>query len=121
MKIKLSILDRLQINTVLPKTGQVIEMEIAKSILNAVKLTSKEIEDWKIKDHPDGSISWDAKKAKEVEFIFTPAELSIMKKGAVLLDSGGSVTFQNLDLVKKVTEAKELEGEAVPVKPRKLK
>lgn len=103
--LHLSILDRLQSFSVLPKQGKIIEMEIAKNISEKLRPTSKEINDWQIVDLPDGRVNWNSKKAVEKPYNFEDAEFSILQKGAELLEASGSVTMDNLELVKKIQAA----------------
>ena len=99
-KITLTVMDRLQINSVLPKTGGFIDMELAGGIKTKVQFSSKEIGEYELKDSNEGSITWNMQKAVPRAFSFEDVEIALLKKGADLLDKSQMITEGNLPLVK---------------------
>ena len=89
--------------SVLPKSGKIIEMEIVKSVSERIRFTPAEIEEFELKDAPNGSVMWHREKAKEREFRFEDSELEVVRKGITALDEKGDITVDMLSLVKKFT------------------
>jgi hypothetical protein len=100
--VKLSIVDRLQFTALLPKNGKMIEMEIAKSLSEKVRLTAREIELFELKDLENGSISWNPKTAKDITINFEDSEIKVLQKGVDTLDAAEQITLQIFDLAKKI-------------------
>ena len=105
--INLSVVDRLQIHTFLPKSGGMVEMEIAKSITDRVRFSIKEIEDFEMKDGGDGSVSWNLKKEVPLTVALEDSEYQLLLKGVDMSDASKVITNQNFDLAKKIRNIKK--------------
>jgi hypothetical protein len=100
--ITLSILERLQLLDMLPKTGRLIEMELVQSIIDKVRFSATEISEYALVDTPDGHVSWDQAKARDYGVMLENAEIKILRKIIRLMDNGKLVSLDNLPLVKKI-------------------
>jgi hypothetical protein len=100
--ITLSILERLQLLDMLPKTGRLIEMELVQSIIDKVRFSATEISEYALVDTPDGHVSWDKTKARDYGVMLENAEIKILRKIIRLMDNGKLVSLDNLPLVKKI-------------------
>jgi len=109
-KLILSVKERLQFPGMLPHQGGLIEMELVKSLINKVKFTASEIEEYSMRDLVNGSVQWDSKTAKDREFKFEDSEIRVIKKGVEMLDQRKEITIDNLDLVKRLLAIQEENG-----------
>jgi hypothetical protein len=100
--ITLSVLERLQVSDLLPKSGKLIEMEVARGILEKVRLATDEIEAYEIHDTPDGKIVWNKEKAQEIQFYFADMEIQLLKKGIDDLDRKGEVSMDIAPLARRI-------------------
>lgn len=109
-KITLNIVERLLLPTTLPQSGG-IEMMIVKGIVDRVRFSVKEIEEYKLKDGPGGTIdmSPDAIDQK-FDFDFEESEFNVISKGLKL-------TIESLIKQKKITLIHLYLGEKFGVKP----
>lgn len=98
--MNLNIKDRLIIPSLLPREGRLIEMQLAKSIIDAVHFTPQEISQFEIKDSLSGT-TWNPKAAKEINIDFTPEQLTIIKKTIKAKDDAGEIIVDMLDTIKK--------------------
>jgi len=100
--LTLSVLERLQFPDMLPKAGKIIEMELARSIIDKIRLDANEIGDYGLRDTPDGRIIWDQDKAKDKEVGFEESEIKMLHGAIRVMDKEGRVTVELLPLVKKL-------------------
>ena len=98
----LSVLERLQFPDMLPKAGKIIEMELARSIIDKVRLDAGEIGEYGLRDTPDGRIIWDQDKAKDKEVGLEESEIKMLQGAIRAMDKEGRVTLESLPLVKKL-------------------
>ena len=106
MKIKLTVKDRLQFPSLLPKQGSMIGLEIARNIQDKTKFTSKEIEVLQFKDRPSGGVEWLAGSEKPLEIEFENTEIKLIKKGIAQLDKDEKITSDQYDLCKRINTLK---------------
>ena len=90
--MELSVLDRITIGNILPQKGDYISLVLKQAILEKIKITPKEIEEYELKSDGD-NIKWNASKAKDVAFVLEESEKSFIKK-----------TLQDLDTKKELAE-----------------
>lgn len=101
--MKLNTLERLFFNAhFLLKSGGFIEMLTIDSIQKKVIFTPEEIEEFGLKDNPDGSVLFNKAKDREVEFEFTESEVSVLKKSLKELDNNKEITNDLLSICVKV-------------------
>lgn len=102
--LTLSVLERLQFPDLLPKAGKIIEMELARSIIEKVRLDAREVGEYGLRDTPDGRITWDQDKAKDKDVILEDSEIKMLQGTIRTMDKEGRVTLESLVLVKKLLE-----------------
>jgi hypothetical protein len=102
--ITLSILERLQLLDMLPKTGRLIEMELVQSIIDKVRFSATEISEYALVDTPDGHVSWDQAKARDKDIEMEESEIKMIQGAIRNIDKEGKVTLESLPLVKKLLE-----------------
>lgn len=103
MKIKLSLVDRLHFHKVLPEQSDFITLSIKNGIVDKIKITEKEIKSWDVK-LSGTQYTWNANKAKEVEFDFNDAEMEIIKKQLETLDKAKKLDDSTFSLYKKIVK-----------------
>lgn len=103
-KLTLSVKDRLELPAIFPDKGGFIQQEIVESIKVLIRFTPAELEDYKLKDLPDGRIIWDNTKAKDCEFKFEDSAIEVMKKGVDNLDKNESIPSALFPLCKRIRE-----------------
>jgi len=105
-KITLSILERLQLPTLLLRSGRMIEMEIVQQVREHIRFTPQEIEQYELRDLASGGVAWNNLKAKEREFLFEDSVIRVIQKGIELADQNEQITQHNLALAKRIQEIK---------------
>lgn len=100
--MKLSIKERILLSQILPKKGRLIEMSLANSIAKKVMMQSSEIEDYEIKDTDNGGVTWNPKKAIDIDVEFTISEREILKGAVNKLDESGEISIDLLPLCDKI-------------------
>lgn len=105
-KLNLSVMDRLQFKTLLPKEGRLIEMELVTSLKEKVRFSPAEIEEFELRDLPNGSVIWNGAKAKEREYRFEDSEITVLQRGSSLADQEAKITNDNLPLAKRILAIK---------------
>ncbi|MFB5946131.1 hypothetical protein [Albibacterium profundi] len=102
-KLKLNTLERLLMSAkFLLQQGGFIQMLTAEGIKGKVKFSPEELDELELKDNPNGSVSWNYSKDREVEYEFTDSEVSILKKSMEELDQNKQITNDILSICIKV-------------------
>ena len=102
--MELSLLERIQIQNVLPKEGDILTLRLTQDILKKVEISAQEIEKFEIVGNGQ-TITWNDKGTKsKKEVIFTQAEIQLVKTKVAKLDSEKKLTFQMLSLHEKFVE-----------------
>lgn len=104
MKVKVTVADRYSIRMFLPEKGSLTQQIQARSILDKIEFSSKEIEEFGIKELPNGSIQWDIKKAKEKTVELTTGEVELLKVGVELKDTANEIISQMVDIAIKIKD-----------------
>lgn len=102
--LTLSVLERLQLPDLLPRSGRIIEMELSKSITDKIRLEAREVGEYEIRDTSDGRITWNQSKAIDKEVELEEAEVKIIQGAIRTLDKEGRITLESLPLVKRLLE-----------------
>lgn len=99
----LTVLERIELQIVLPKEGKYIEMTLAGRIVEKIKLTSEEIESYELKELPDNrGIQGKEWRDKETSvFEFTDNELKLVQKELKKLDEEGKLSLSLIKLYDK--------------------
>ncbi len=100
--LQLSVLERLQLPDILPKTGKIIEMELARGIIDKIRLGADEIGEYGIRDTADGRIMWNHDKARLKDVELEEAEITMLQGAIRAMDKEGRVTLELLPLVKRI-------------------
>lgn len=98
--MKLKLLDRAMLPTVLPKEGNLVTIRIVKDIVSKVDLTQKDFVSYDIKPLESGGLTWD-NKYNDVTFDidFTELEVNEIKKALKVLDETNKLNTYLLGLV----------------------
>ena len=102
--LQLSVLERLQLPDILPKSGKIIEMELARGIIDKIRLGADEIGEYGIRDTADGRIMWNHDKARAKDVGLEEAEIKMLQGAIRIMDKEGRVTLELLPLVKRILE-----------------
>ncbi len=96
----LTLLDKIMIDSLLPKEGNIKTLIIIKDIRNKIKLTQDQIKDYSINVLPDGRLTWN-EQGSQVEFDieFTELENSEIKLAITKLDRDKKLSVDHLSLV----------------------
>lgn len=97
--MRFNILERIMILGVLPKQSDFVSMRIISDLMRNVGFTQGELDKYNIKNHPDGSVSWDKSFEKEVKVTMRAAE--IIKENLKKLSETKMVSAQHLSIYEK--------------------
>lgn len=101
--MKLTVIDRLVIPSILPKQGKLIEMMIADTITQMIKFTAEEISLLEFKDTESGTM-WNAQKDIGVVFTFTAEQLKCLRDSVNRVDEAGQVNKDALKTCQKILD-----------------
>jgi|GEM_PF-2862468 len=105
MQITLTLTDRITLGSILPVTGNAIDLTIFESIRNKVALKVEEIEKYEIKSEPkDGNTiyTWNADgRVAEFESEFSPSELEKINSALDKLNAESKLDPNSFALFKK--------------------
>jgi len=97
IKKTLFIKDRIAVEGLLPKEGNIITMTLAKDIRSKVGLTQAELTKYKFKVANNGGLQWTG-ETKPSAFTFTHAEIELMKTQITELDNQNKISVDSLDI-----------------------
>jgi hypothetical protein len=95
--MKLNILQRILIFSILPKEGTLLTMKTLKSLRNKITFSEDDVKEYNIRI-TDNQYQWDPGKGEDVEFDLTEGEVKFISDGLKELDSQGKITEQYLSL-----------------------
>lgn len=95
--MELSIKNRLNFQTLLPRSGNILEQILIKGITDRVNLTHEEAEQIELKSEGQ-TLRWNPDKAFEKEIEFSEAEINLLKEQVKRLDQEKAVNQDNLEL-----------------------
>jgi len=98
--MKFTIKDRLVFLALLPNQGSMLTLSVTQDVTEKIRLTSKEIEQFGIKETTKG-ITWDAKKEKAMEIDFNKPELDLIQKQIEKKDKDESISMEEYETLKK--------------------
>ena len=93
----LFIKDRIAVEGLLPKEGNIITMTLVKDIRSKVGLTQAELTKYEFKVAKNGGLQWTG-ETKPAAFTFTHAEIELMKTQIAELDNQQKISADLLDL-----------------------
>lgn len=99
MRVKLTVKQRIDLQSVLPQQGDFLSIKMIRVLRESLSFTQKEHESLKLTRHPNGSVEWDAKAGekctKEVEIPETI--VTIIKETLEKLNTAKQITEAHLD------------------------
>jgi len=103
VKIKLGLLDRLILPTILPKDGGLVQQVNTRGIINKVEFTPEEAQEFEMKDTEKG-VMFNPAKARDIEVELTKSEVVLLQKSVDQLDKDQRINQENLDLVLRIKQ-----------------
>jgi hypothetical protein len=100
--VVLTVLERLMLPSILPKQGNVLTMTSLREILRKVDISKEEAAKYKLRPLESGGMQWDPNAEEPATFVFTEAEIYLLKQAAESADKENSVTLNSIDLVNKL-------------------
>lgn len=101
--MNLTVKDRIVIADLLPEQGGMIDMILAKSIVDKTSLTARDVDCFNVKQ-TENSVTWDQAKDTGVEISFEQSEIELLKKQVKEFDEKKQITMRIFDLCKKISE-----------------
>lgn len=95
--MKLNILNRILIFSILPKEGNLVTMKTLKSLKNKIAFSEDDVNEYEIRVE-DNHYHWNPEKEVEIEFDFTEGEAKLVKDGLKKLDEEKAITEQYYEL-----------------------
>jgi len=95
--MKLNILQRILIFSVLPTEGNLLTMKTLKGLKDKLMFSEDDLNEYNIRIE-DNKYLWDASKDVPVEFNITEGETKLITAGLKQLDDQGKITEQYLPL-----------------------
>jgi len=120
VKMKLGVKDRLMMQQILPREGNLIAQRIMRDIGQKTELTQEEMDSVKMKPLPSGGVTWDDKLEKflgQKTIKFTDAEIGFLKDQVKKLDETQKVsrdTFLLCDRIHNLITGQQKEEEDAP-------
>lgn len=114
--MKLSIIDRLALPRATAKIkGSFVELILAESIEDSVKITKDDLELYKIETTESGGIKWDEKADTEnpLDLEFEDKEIELIRNGFQEIEKAGEATRDLLSAYKKFKDLETMEIEIV--------
>lgn len=99
--MKLTILDRLQIQNILPREGDIVSLIHIKDILEKTKITSEEAIKCELKQHEGGLVTFNPEKHIEKDVDFNVEQVIIIKAVFQKKNDEKSLHIDLLDLYQK--------------------
>ena len=95
--MKLSIHDRLILQSVLPQKGNFLEMTVVEDIKGKLEFSAREISKYEIVN-TEGRVSWNLEKALDLKIEFLQLEHDTINKAFRELEDAKGVTSEHLKL-----------------------
>jgi len=96
--MKLTVIERIQISSLLPTEGSFVKLQTARNILTSIKFSEKEISLLEMKDVENGQISWRTDKEEIKEIDFSDNQKELIKSILVKLDQDEKLPNSLFDL-----------------------
>lgn len=82
-----------------------VTASLQKDIEDKLKLSQEELTEIDFKSFPNGIVQWNAEKAKDAEFKFSPAELKLLQSQIATLDKVNQLEYAAYDTFLKIKGA----------------
>ena len=106
-KVKISLLDRVTIPSVVKKEGDFNEMIISSDINKKTGIKQDDLVKYNIKTAPGGGITWDSEINTDLEVEFTELEFKMIVDGIKKLNEEKKLTQDHIGLYKAFVEYKK--------------
>ena len=103
--MKLTIKDRLILNSIYPKESNIVNQTLIRDISKKIEIPQDEMKAINLRPK-DGMLLWDEGKGKDIEVKFSALELNLLKGQVDKLDKENKITMDILDLCLKIREEK---------------
>lgn len=100
--LTLSVLQRGILMPLLPPNGRRLEMIIIKSIREKIEFTPEDIQEFELREGPNGTLIGNPKKFKDIELTLTNEQINLLKEIPKRIDESGQVTTDMLPLFDKI-------------------
>lgn len=99
MKVKMKVKQRIDLQSILPATGDFLTVKMIRVLREDLSFTQKEHKLLNFVNHPNGSIEWNAKEAKKCikEVEIPETIISIIKETLEQLNTAKQITEAHLD------------------------
>lgn len=104
VSINLSLHDRLNLRNLFPKKSNIIIAVLIRDMAEKIKISQTEMDDVNMK-FKDGKIVWKDIDVPDTTFLFTNAEIQLLKDEVALLDRQNKITQDILAVCLKIKEA----------------
>lgn len=101
VKIKLGVKERIGFGNFVPEENDIITQTIARDILKKVSLGQAEMKKIGMKKSEDGGWRW-KKEGPEITFVFTNAEIELLRQEVEKLDKQKKITLEMLPTCLKI-------------------
>ena len=91
IKMEMVINDRLAVQALCPREGNIITLTLARDIKQKTELTQADFKKHNIKPAPNGGLTWTVEK-KGITVTFTSAEIALLKAEVDKLDKTSKIT-----------------------------
>jgi hypothetical protein len=95
--MKLNILQRILIFSILPNEGTLLTMKTLRGLKNKITFSEQEVNGYNLRID-QGKYTWDSTKDSDIEFEVTDGEKILIVDGLKELDKQGKITEQYLNL-----------------------
>lgn len=103
MKLTIKLIDRIQLNFILPLEDSFENLLIRDEILEKIKISSKEVELYNIETLKDGQIKFNIKEEKDAfEYEFNESEKNYIKENLIKLSETKKLHVSLLSIYKKI-------------------
>ena len=99
MKVKLNVLERLTVASLLPEKGSFLNLKLVREAKEILSFSDKEHKEFGLVNLPNGSIQWSKDKEKEITVGDVMAE--VVKKALVKLDKDQVLEDRHFSLYEK--------------------
>ena len=102
--MKLSVLDRLSLLSLLPKEGDFTTLRIVRELRERLSFTEEEHRELDFRQTATGETEWKAAADPEREFEFSPLEVSIITEALKKADKAKKLTLDHMSVYEKFME-----------------
>ncbi len=116
MKTKLTVRNRFDLQSVIPKEGDLTAMKMIREVREDLSFSQEEHDQFEIKIFPNGGVSWNATKAEEVdnkEVTIPQTIVELIQKALEKLNVDKRIQDEHIDLYDMFIENEPKEAKIV--------